>query len=812
MESAYITVVGANTHNLKNVTLRIPRGKLVVITGVSGSGKSSLAFDTIYAEGQRRYMESLSSYAKQVVGQLEKPDVALIDGLSPAISIDQKTIGRNPRSTVGTVTEIADYLRLLYATIGTSGDDARPLSPREYSANSPYGACPACSGIGSKTDIDPNKMIARELSIKQGAVLLWGSSACAEVQLIKSLANMIGIDYGKPLAEQDERFTEILLYGYDKGPITFTHKGKQLTRFYPGCVPALRWARDKGTTSKGILTAIERFSSQMNCEECGGHKLKRESLAVTIEGKSIIEMSRMTVSDLLPLFLKLPSRISEREALISRQVIDEIVSRLTSLSDVGLHYLSLDRPANTLSGGEAQRVRLASQIGARLCGVLYVLDEPSIGLHPRDNDRLIETMKRLRDNGNTVIVVEHDEETMRAADWIIDIGPGAGIHGGEVIAEGSFSEISMNDRSLTGQYLSGRKQITVPLKRRAFGDKWLEIKGARQNNLKNINVRIPLGVFTCVTGVSGSGKSSLINDILYHTLALKLNGPKKMPGEHDSIEGMRYVKKVIDIDQKPIGQTPTSSPATYTGAYEIIRDLFAECEDAVRNGYNKSRFSFNVAGKNAGRCEVCKGDGAVKVEMHFMPAVYVPCEECGGSRFNKETLKIKYKGKHIADVLNMTVVEAADFFEDVPKLHNILKTMVDVGLDYIKLGQPATELSGGEAQRVKLATELARPSNGRTVYILDEPTTGLHFADIERLLAILNRLLANGDTVVVIEHNLDMFKSADYVIDIGPEGGDKGGTVVATGTPEEIAQCPESYTGQFLRKVLPLPVKSGMSR
>lgn len=802
MEPAYITIEGANTHNLKNVSLRIPRGKLVVLTGVSGSGKSSLAFDTIYAEGQRRYMESLSSYAKQVVGQLEKPDVAFIDGLSPAISIDQKTIGRNPRSSVGTITEISDYLRLLYSTIGKSETGSKPRSPREFSANSPYGACPACSGIGFKTDIDPNRVIARELSLKQGAVLLWAGSSGSEIAAIKALAQMIGIDYEKPLAEQDERFIDILLYGYDKEPVTFMHKGKQLTRYYSGCVPALRAMQNGGTTSKGNLTALEQFSGQVVCGECGGCKLKRESLGVTIMGKSIIDVSRMPVSELVPFFRKLPELLDKREALISGQVIEEATSRLILLTEVGLGYLSLDRPANTLSGGEAQRIRLASQIGARLCGVLYVLDEPSIGLHSRDNDRLIATMAKLRDIGNTVLVVEHDEDTMRAADWIIDMGPGAGRHGGQIVAEGTLSDLIMNEQSLTGAYLSGRKQIAVPAERRAVRDKWLMIKGARENNLRNIDVRIPLGVYTCVTGVSGSGKSSLINDILYRSLALKLSGAKAMPGEHDSIEGIQHIKKVIHIDQTPIGRSPTSNPATYTGAYDLIRDLFAGTRDAERLGYNKGHFSFNVSGKNAGRCDTCKGDGVVKVEMHFMPDVYVPCEVCGGARFKAELLEVKVNGKHIADILDMTVAEAADFFADDNKLSNIFGTMMDVGLDYIKLGQPATELSGGEAQRIKLATELSRPSNGRTIYIMDEPTTGLHSADIERLIAIVNRLLANGDTVVIIEHNLDMMKSADFIIDMGPEGGDRGGYVIASGTPEDIARCTESYTGDFLRKML----------
>lgn len=802
MEPAYITIEGANTHNLKNVSLRIPRGKLVVLTGVSGSGKSSLAFDTIYAEGQRRYMESLSSYAKQVVGQLEKPDVAFIDGLSPAISIDQKTIGRNPRSSIGTITEISDYLRLLYSAIGKSEDGTKLRSPREFSANSPHGACPACSGIGFKTDIDPKRIIARELSLKQGAVLLWAGSAGSEIAAVKALAQTIGIDYEKPLAEQDERFIDILLYGYDKEPVTFMHKGKQLTRYYSGCVPALRAMQNGGTTSKGNLTALEQFSGQVVCGECGGCKLKRESLGVTITGKSIIEVSRMPISELVPFFRKLPELLDKREALIAGQVVDEVKSRLTLLAEVGLGYLSLDRPANTLSGGEAQRIRLASQIGARLCGVLYVMDEPSIGLHSRDNDRLIATMAKLRDIGNTVLVVEHDEDTMRAADWIIDMGPGAGRHGGQIIAEGTVSDLMMHEQSLTGAYLSGRKQIAVPAERRAVRGKWLEIKGARENNLQNIDVRIPLGVYTCVTGVSGSGKSSLINDILYRSLALKLSGAKAMPGEHDTIEGIQHIKKVIHIDQTPIGRSPTSNPATYTGAYDLIRDLFAGTRDAERLGYNKGHFSFNVSGKNAGRCDTCKGDGLVKVEMHFMPDVYVPCEVCGGARFKAELLEVKVNGKHIADILNMTVAEAADFFADDNKLSNIFTTMIDVGLDYIKLGQPATELSGGEAQRIKLATELSRPSNGRTIYIMDEPTTGLHSADIERLIAIVNRLLAYGDTVVIIEHNLDMIKSADYVIDMGPEGGDQGGYVIASGTPEDIARCEVSYTGQFLRNML----------
>ncbi|MDF2714960.1 MAG: ABC-ATPase UvrA [Paenibacillus sp.] len=800
MEPEYIVVEGANTHNLKNVNLRIPRGKLVVITGVSGSGKSSLAFDTIYAEGQRRYMESLSSYAKQVVGQMEKPDVLFIDGLSPAISIDQKTIGRNPRSTVGSITEIADYLRLLYAAIGSN--EGEPLLPREFSPNSPYGACPACAGIGSKTDIDPTKMIARDRSLKQGAILLWVGTSGWEVPMIKALAQLVGIDYNLPLVEQDERFIDILLYGYNKAPITYTHRGEERSHYFKGVVSILGNMRDQGTTSKGILSAIEQFSGQIPCPECKGKKLKKESLAIRILGKTIADVMTMSVSELKLIYQGLTSALSGRDQAIARHVQGEIVSRLSFLENVGLGYLTLGRTANTLSGGEAQRIRLASQIGSKLCGVLYVLDEPSIGLHPRDNTQLIATLQRLRDNGNTVLVVEHDEETMRAADWIVDLGPGAGPHGGEVIAEGTNEDITRNDRSLTGAYLSGRKQIIVPTVRRKIGDKWLVIRGAREHNLKNVDVYIPISVFTCVTGVSGSGKSSLVNDILYRLLSVKLSQSTELPGLHDSIEGIQHVKKVISIDQSPIGRTPTSNPATYTGAYELIRDLLADTSDAKRIGYTKSHFSFNVSGKNAGRCEACKGDGFVKIEMHFMPDVYVPCEECGGARFKKETLHITYNGKHIADFLNMTAGEAADFFANVPKLNTILKTLVEVGLDYLKLGQPASELSGGESQRVKLATELSRPSNGKTLYILDEPTTGLHAADTERLLVILQRFVENGNTVVVIEHNLDVMKSADYIIDMGPEGGVKGGYIVCCGTPEEIAACAASHTGRYLRSVI----------
>lgn len=802
MEPEFIVVEGANTHNLKNISLRIPRGKLIVITGVSGSGKSSLAFDTIYAEGQRRYMESLSSYAKQVVGQLEKPDVMFIDGLSPSISIDQKTIGRNPRSSVGTITEIADYLRLLYAAIGSTANRLEPMLPRDFSPNSPNGACPACAGIGSRTDIDPSKMIARDRSLKNDAILLWVGTSGWEVPMIKALAQLTGMDYDRPLAQQDERFIDILLNGYDKTPISYTHRGEERSHYYKGVVPILRGMRDQGTTSKGILSAIERFSSDLPCLECGGKKLKKESLTVRVLGKSISEIMAMSVTELIPLFQGLSSALHGHSRTIASHVQGEIVSRLSCLENVGLGYLSLDRPANTLSGGEAQRIRLSSQIGTKLCGVLYVLDEPSIGLHPRDNTRLIATLQKLRDNGNTVLVVEHDEDTMRAADWIIDMGPGAGRSGGEVIAEGNFENITRSERSLTGAYLSGSRQIAVPTVRRRPGEKWLVIRGARANNLKNVDVRIPLGVFTCVTGVSGSGKSSLINDVLLRSLAIKLSRSTELPGIHDSVEGLQHIKKVINIDQSPIGRTPTSNPATYTGAYELIRDLLADTPDAKRLGYTKSHFSFNVSGKNAGRCEACKGDGIMKIEMHFLPDVYVPCEECHGARFKNETLECRYNGKHIADFLNMTVAEAAVFFADVPKLHTILTTLIEVGLDYVQLGQPASELSGGESQRVKLATELYRPTGGKSLYVLDEPTTGLHSADIEKLLALLTKFTDNGDSVVVIEHNLDVIKTADYIIDMGPEGGEAGGFVVASGTPEEIVTCPASHTGRYLQSVI----------
>lgn len=934
-----IVVRGAKEHNLKNIDVEIPRDKLVVLTGLSGSGKSSLAFDTIYAEGQRRYVESLSAYARQFLGQMEKPDVESIEGLSPAISIDQKTTSKNPRSTVGTVTEIYDYLRLLYARVGTPhcpkcgreisqqtvdqivdkvmeleektriqvlapvvrgrkgeyvklledikkmgfvrvrvdgeirdineeikldknkkhnieivvdrlivkpgiekrladsietalthaegivlidavgekellfsqnfaciqcGISLEELTPRMFSFNSPYGACPKCDGLGINMEIDPDLVIPdKRKSLNDGAIEPWSGKQenGYYYQLLKAVADAYGFDMDTPVEELDDEFVEVLLYGSNKKiKVKYKNRYGQVRvyeTYFEGVVNNLE-RRYRETSSDYVRKSIEEFMSNKPCPLCKGARLRKESLAVTVGGKSIYDVARMSIIEALKFFNEL--KLSRKKQMIARQILKEIKSRLTFLVDVGLDYLTLSRSAGTLSGGESQRIRLATQIGSQLMGVLYILDEPSIGLHQRDNARLLKTLKELRDLGNTLIVVEHDEETMYAADHIIDIGPGAGAHGGKVVVAGPIEKIKSCKESITGQYLSGRKQIPIPQRRRKpHKNRWLEIKGAREHNLKNIDVKIPVGTFTCVTGVSGSGKSTLINEILYKSMAAKLHNSKVKPGKHDAIKGIEYFEKVIDIDQSPIGRTPRSNPATYTKVFDDIREIFSKTPDARMRGYKPGRFSFNVKG---GRCEACKGDGIIKIEMHFLPDVYVPCEVCNGKRYNRETLEVKYKGKTIADVLDMTVEEALDFFKNIPKIKRKLNTMMDVGLGYIKLGQPSTTLSGGEAQRVKLATELSRKNNGKTLYILDEPTTGLHVADVHKLLKILDRLVDSGSTVVVIEHNLDVIKTADYIIDLGPEGGDKGGTIVTAGTPEEVAQVPESYTGQFLKKVL----------
>ena len=934
-----IIIRGARQHNLKNIDLEIPRDKLVVFTGLSGSGKSSLAFDTIYAEGQRRYVESLSAYARQFLGQMDKPDVDFIEGLSPAISIDQKTTSRNPRSTVGTVTEIYDYLRLLYARIGhphcwqcgrpiqqqtveqivdrvmalgegtrlqvlapvvrgrkgeyrklleelrregfvrvrvdgelrelteqieldknkkhtieivvdrlivrpgiesrltdsletalrradgivivdviggdsmlfseklacpDCGTSFEELAPRMFSFNSPYGACPSCDGLGIRMEIDPDLVLDRSRSIRQGGILPWANYQSKwHHAILEAVCRRFGIDMDKPLGQLTEQQLKVLLYGLGEERVPFRYvnqAGHERTyeSVFEGVIPNLD-RRYRETQSDWAREEIEQYMSARQCPACKGGRLRPESLAVTVGGLNIMELTRLSVREALAFFSRLESELTERERTIAHQVLKEIRARLGFLVDVGLDYLTLDRPAGTLSGGEAQRIRLATQIGSQLVGVLYILDEPSIGLHQRDNERLLNTLKGLRDLGNTLIVVEHDEDTIRAADYIVDIGPGAGAHGGRVVAAGTLEDICANPESITGQYLSGKRSIPVPAVRRKGNGKKLVIRGAREHNLKNIDVEIPLGVFVCVTGVSGSGKSTLINEILYKRLAQALHGAATKPGAHDTIEGIEYLDKVINIDQSPIGRTPRSNPATYTGAFDAIREVFAQVPEAKMRGYKPGRFSFNLKG---GRCEACKGDGIIKIEMHFLPDVYVPCEVCKGKRYNRETLEVRYKGKTIADVLAMRVEEALDFFSAHPTIHRKLQTLYDVGLGYIELGQPATTLSGGEAQRVKLATELSRRSNGRTLYILDEPTTGLHMADIEKLLQVLQRLVNAGDTVVVIEHNLDVIKTADYIIDLGPEGGDGGGMVVATGTPEEIAQVPESHTGRFLRMVL----------
>jgi len=934
-----IIVRGAREHNLKNIDVEIPRDRMVVITGLSGSGKSSLAFDTIYAEGQRRYVESLSAYARQFLGQMDKPDVDDITGLSPAVSIDQKSTTKNPRSTVGTVTEIYDYMRLLFARIGhphcpkcgreisqqtveqmvdqvmafpegtkiqvlapvvrgrkgeyrqtiedirkqgfvrvrVDGvqyevtDDIRmdrykqhtievvvdrlvvkpdvqkrltdsletalklangtvgisvvdgeefvfsenfactecgisldEIAPRSFSFNSPYGACPECHGLGMRRQLDPELLIPdRNKSIDQGAIApLSGVHSDYFSSLIRSVAREYGFDTSTPIKDLSEKQIEILLYGADRRvPITYRSRFggvRQFNAYYEGLYNWLD-RRYKETSSEIVREEIEQYMSSTPCPACGGQRLRPESLAVTIGGLNISQVAAMSVSAAMNWFDEL--KLTEREYAIAHQVIKEIKVRLGFLADVGLDYLTLDRAAATLAGGEAQRIRLASQIGSGLMGVLYILDEPSIGLHQRDNRRLIETLHKLRDIGNTIIVVEHDEETMYAADHIIDIGPGAGEHGGRIVAEGTIEDIKANPHSITGKYLSGELSIPVPSSRRNRDNKCIVIRGARQHNLKNIDVEIPCGCFVCITGVSGSGKSTLVQETLFPRLMYAIHGTHRAWGEHDSIEGVENIDRVINIDQSPIGRTPRSNPATYTGTFDLIRELFSQTPEARMRGYKPGRFSFNVKG---GRCEACRGDGIIRIEMHFLPDVYVPCEVCKGKRYNRETLEIKYKGKSIADVLDMTVSQALEFFKNIPPITRKLQTIHDVGLDYIKLGQPATTLSGGEAQRVKLSAELAKRGTGQTLYILDEPTTGLHFDDIKKLLDVLNRLVDAGNTVLVIEHNLDVIKTADYVIDLGPEGGDAGGRVIATGTPEEVAAVEASYTGRYLRKVLGL--------
>lgn len=940
MAKQYIKIRGANEHNLKNVSLDIPRNELVVLTGLSGSGKSSLAFDTIYAEGQRRYMESLSSYARQFLGQMEKPDVESIEGLSPAISIDQKSTNRNPRSTVGTVTEIYDYMRLLYARIGIPHcpkcgreirrqtidqmvdqimalpertkiqllapvvrgrkgehvkllDQARKsgyvraridgnlyelseeihleknikhtieivvdrlvvkegiekrltdsietvmglseglmtvdviggdpiqfstsfacpdcgisieeVEPRSFSFNNPFGACPDCFGLGYKMEFDEDLMIPdKSLSISQGAIVVMGWQSCSEKgsfthAILEALAAEYHFDLDTPFEDYSKEVQNILIHGTDGHEVKVHYKGQRGEGVYPiafeGLIKNVE-RRYRETFSETSKAEYETFMRITPCKLCKGQRLKASSLAVTVGGINIYEATEMSIAKYREFLENLT--LTPMQQSIGAQILKEIKARLDFLLNVGLEYLSLSRATGTLSGGEAQRIRLATQIGSGLVGVAYILDEPSIGLHQRDNDKLLATLTRLRDLGNSVLVVEHDEDTMRAADCIVDIGPGAGEHGGEVVAVGTAEEIMKCERSVTGAYLSGRIRIPVPAERRKPTG-FLTVRGAAENNLKNIDVMFPLGVMTCVTGVSGSGKSSLVNEILYKALARKLNRARTIPGKFRKIEGLEQLDKVIDIDQSPIGRTPRSNPATYTGVFDMIRDLFASTPDAKAKGYNKGRFSFNVKG---GRCEACSGDGIIKIEMHFLPDVYVPCEVCGGKRYNRETLDVKYKGKSIYDVLNMTVEEAMKFFENVPSIYRKIATLNDVGLSYIRLGQPSTQLSGGEAQRIKLATELSRRGTGKTIYILDEPTTGLHFADVHKLVEILRRLSDGGNTVVVIEHNLDVIKCADYLIDIGPEGGDRGGTVIAQGTPEEVAENPRSYTGRYVKKYL----------
>ena len=936
----FIRIRGAAENNLKNLDVDIPRNELVVLTGLSGSGKSSLAFDTIYAEGQRRYMESLSSYARQFLGQMEKPNVESIEGLPPAISIDQKSTNRNPRSTVGTVTEIYDYFRLLYARIGiphcpkcgreisrqsvdqmvdkimelpertkiqllapvVRGRKGRhekvlehakksgyvrvqidgnlyelteeiqldknikhnieivvdrlvvkegihkrltdsiesvlelsggllkvdqmngevlnfsqsfscpdcdismeEIEPRSFSFNNPFGACPSCYGLGYKMEFSEELMIPDpSLSIAQGAIVVLGWQSCTDKSsytraILDALAKEYNFSLDTPFQDYPKKIHDILIYGTNGKKVKVYYRGQRGEGVYDvafeGLIKSVE-RRYRETGSDSTKQEYETFMRITPCPDCHGQRLKATSLAVTMGDKNIFEVTSMSVADLTEFMKNL--QLTEQQNLIGKQILKEIRARVQFLMDVGLEYLTLARATASLSGGEAQRIRLATQIGSGLVGVAYILDEPSIGLHQRDNDKLLKTLEHLRDLGNTLIVVEHDEDTMRAADCVVDIGPGAGEHGGELVAMGTAEDLMKNENSVTGAYLSGRKKIPVPESRKKPVG-WLTVRGARENNLKNIDVKFPMGVMTCVTGVSGSGKSSLVNEILYKHLARDLNRARVIPGKHKKIEGIEQLDKVIDIDQSPIGRTPRSNPATYTGVFDMIRDLFAATSDAKARGYKKGRFSFNVKG---GRCEACSGDGILKIEMHFLPDVYVPCEVCQGKRYNRETLEVRYKGKSIYDVLNMTVEEAMGFFENVPSIRRKIETLYDVGLSYIRLGQPSTTLSGGEAQRIKLATELSRRSTGKTIYILDEPTTGLHFADVHKLVEILKRLAEGGNTVVVIEHNLDVIKTADYIIDIGPEGGDKGGTVIATGTPEEVASNPVSYTGQYVKKYL----------
>ena len=950
IDRKYITIEGARENNLKNINVKIPRDKFVVVTGLSGSGKSSLAFDTIYAEGQRRYMESLSSYARQFLGQAEKPDVDKIEGLSPAISIDQKSTNRNPRSTVGTVTEIYDYFRLLYARVGIPhcpncgkvisrqtvdqmvdeimklpertkfmvlapvvrgrkgehvkllekakksgfvrvivdgsmyelseeikldknkkhsidivvdrlvvrqdverrltdsietalqlaeglmkievigerdengvqkentvinfsdsfscpdcGISIDEIEPRSFSFNNPFGACPTCAGLGFKMEFDPDLMIPdQSLSINDGAIVVLGWQSCNDGKsysnaILRALSAEYGFSLDTPFQEYPQDIKDLLLYGKNSRPVKVHYKGQRGEGVYDitfeGLIKSVA-RRYRETSAESTKAEYETFMTVTPCEVCGGKRLKPTALAVTVGDKNIAELTELPITELAKFMKDL--ELTDRQKMIGAAILKEIRSRLHFLIDVGLDYLCLSRGTSTLSGGEAQRIRLATQIGSGLVGVAYILDEPSIGLHQRDNDKLIAALKNLRDLGNTLIVVEHDEDTMRAADHIIDIGPGAGANGGYVVAEGTAEDIMKCENSITGDYLSGRKKIEVPdVRRKPTG--WLTVKNAYENNLKHIDVDIPLGVMTCVTGVSGSGKSSLVNEILYKKLARRLNKSRVKAGKHDHIIGYDALDKIINIDQSPIGRTPRSNPATYTGTFDLIRDLFAGTKDAKARGYGKGRFSFNVSG---GRCEACRGDGIIKIEMHFLPDIYVPCEVCGGKRYNRETLEVKYKGKSINEVLDMTVDEACEFFANVPRILRKIETLRDVGLGYIKLGQPSTTLSGGEAQRIKLATELSRRGTGKTIYVLDEPTTGLHFADVHRLVDILRRLSEGGNTVVVIEHNLDVIKTADYIIDMGPEGGAGGGTVIARGTPEEVAKIPQSYTGQYLKRYL----------
>ncbi|MFW5648690.1 MAG: excinuclease ABC subunit UvrA [Candidatus Alkaliphilus sp. MAG34] len=946
MSKDKIIIRGAREHNLKNINVEIPRDKLIVITGISGSGKSSLALDTIYAEGQRRYIESLSSYARQFLGQMEKPDVEYIEGLSPAISIDQKAASKNPRSTVGTVTEIYDYLRLLFARVGIPhcpicgveisqmeveqivdkimeletgtrlqllapiirgkkgehqkvleeikkegfvrvridgevrdlyedielaktkkhdievvvdrivvkegiqsrladsietvlklsdslvivdiidkeeilfstkfacpehGIGIEELAPRMFSFNSPFGACPQCNGIGYMKNIDPELVIPnRDLTIREGAIAPWSGSGPANdntyyFKMLESIAKQYDCDVDTPIRDLPEELVEDILYGSGKKRVKFRYESKfrgirDYSSIFEGVIPNLA-RRYRTTNSEYARAKIEGYTAENKCETCKGARLKDVALAVTIADKNIFEITELSVKDAKQFFNEL--KLDDRKTFIARQILKEIKARLDFLMDVGLDYLTLSRSAGSLSGGESQRIRLATQIGSSLVGVLYILDEPSIGLHQRDNHKLLKTLRHLTDLGNTVIVVEHDEGTMHMADHIIDIGPGAGVHGGNIIAEGTIDQIMQIEQSVTGQYLSGRRAIEIPERRREPNGNWLEIIGARENNLKDIDVEIPLGVFTCITGVSGSGKSTLVNEILYKKVAQELNRAKPRPGAHKEIRGIEHIDKVIEIDQSPIGRTPRSNPATYTGVFDDIRDIFAQTTKARMRGYLKGRFSFNVKG---GRCEACRGDGIIKIEMHFLPDVYVPCEVCKGKRYNRETLEVKYKGKTIADVLEMNVEEALAFFANIPRIKRKLQTLYDVGLGYIRLGQPSTQLSGGEAQRVKLASELGKRSTGRTLYILDEPTTGLHTADIDRLIEVLQRLVDGGNAVLVIEHNLDVIKTADYIIDLGPEGGDEGGEVVAAGTPEQITTIEQSYTGKFLKPLIAEPM------